>query len=92
MTVSAAFERSGMRINDVSHILYRIYDRDAAIKFFVDAFGCELLDRGTIIYAVIGDVLIEMINNDPAVEAEALGDRCGREGIRLGRLARLVLG
>jgi len=64
-----------MRINGVSHILYRIYDRDAAIKFFVDTFGCELLERGSIVYAVIGDVLIEMIHNDPAVEAEALGDR-----------------
>jgi predicted enzyme related to lactoylglutathione lyase len=65
----------GMRINDVSHILYRVYDRDAATKFFVDAFGCELLERGPITYAVIGNVLIEMISNDAAVEAEALSDR-----------------
>lgn len=64
-----------MRIKGVSHILYRIYDRAAAIKFFVDAFGCDLLERGPITYAIIGDVLIEMIHNDPAVEAEALGDR-----------------
>jgi len=64
-----------MRVDGVSHILYRIYDRDAAINFFVHAFGCELLERGTIIYAIIGDVLIEMIDNDPAVEAEALSDR-----------------
>ena len=64
-----------MTISAVSHILYRVYDRSAAIRFFVDAFSCELVERGTIIYAVIGDVLIEMIHNDPAVEAEALSDR-----------------
>ena len=28
-----------MRIDGVSHILYRVYDRDAAIKFFMDALG-----------------------------------------------------
>ena len=64
-----------MKINGVSHILYRMYDRDAASKFFVDVFGCELMERGTIIYAVLGDTLIEMSRTDPAVEAEALGDR-----------------
>lgn len=35
----------------------------------------ELLERGPIIYAVIGDVLIEMIHNDPVVKADALSDR-----------------
>jgi len=64
-----------MRINGVSHVLYRTYDRDAAIRFFVAAFGCELLERGPVTYAIIGDVLIEMTRNDPAVEAEARGER-----------------
>lgn len=64
-----------MPVNGVSHVLYRIYDRDAAIRFFVDAFGCELLERGPIVYAIIGDVLIEMARDDPAVQADALGER-----------------
>ena len=45
-----------MNINGVSHVLYRIYDREAASKFFVDAFGCELMERGPVSYAIIGDV------------------------------------
>jgi predicted enzyme related to lactoylglutathione lyase len=64
-----------MNINGVSHVLYRIYDRDAASKFFVQAFGCELMERGPVIYAVVGDVLIEMGRTDPAVREDALGDR-----------------
>jgi predicted enzyme related to lactoylglutathione lyase len=64
-----------MKLNGVSHVLYRFYDRDAASTFFVNAFGCELLERGPVSYAVIGDVLIEMAAADPAVEAEALGTR-----------------
>jgi predicted enzyme related to lactoylglutathione lyase len=64
-----------MKINGVSHVLYRIYDREAASRFFAAAFGCELLERRPVIYPVIGDVLIEMASADPAVEAEALGTR-----------------
>jgi predicted enzyme related to lactoylglutathione lyase len=64
-----------MNINGVSHVLYRFYDREAASKFFVAAFGCELMERGPVSYAIIGDVLIEMGRTDPAAQADALAER-----------------
>lgn len=64
-----------MKIDTVSHVLYRLYDRKAATKWFVDVFGCEVLVRGRIDYAVIGDVLIELAREDPRVEAESMSDR-----------------
>ena len=79
-----------MKIDGVSHVLYRFYDRDAAGRFFADAFGCELMERGTITYAVIGDVLIEMASADPTLEADALGQPY-MFGVSVGNLEEAIL-
>ena len=51
----------------VSHVPFRVWDRDAAQKFFIDGLGFELHARGAIIYVRLGDVLMELL---PAEEPE----------------------
>ena len=51
----------------VSHVPFRVWDRDAAQRFFVDVLGFELHPRGEITYVRLGEVLIELL---PAEEPE----------------------
>ncbi len=45
----------------VSHVPFRVWDRDAAQKFFIDVLGFEPHPRGEITYVRLGDVLIELL-------------------------------
>ncbi|HXW78862.1 MAG TPA: VOC family protein [Acidimicrobiales bacterium] len=51
----------------VSHVPFRVWDREAAQKFFIDVLGFELHPRGEITYVRLGEVLIELL---PAEEPE----------------------
>jgi predicted enzyme related to lactoylglutathione lyase len=51
----------------VSHVPFRVWDRDAAQKFFIDVLGCEPHPRGEITYVRLDQVLIELL---PAEEPE----------------------
>jgi predicted enzyme related to lactoylglutathione lyase len=51
----------------VSHVPFRVWDRDAAQKFFTDVLGFALHPRGAIIYVRLADVLVELL---PADEPE----------------------
>jgi catechol 2,3-dioxygenase-like lactoylglutathione lyase family enzyme len=48
----------------VSHVPFRVWDRDAAQRFFVDVLGFELHPRGAITYVRLGEVLIELLSAD----------------------------
>jgi predicted enzyme related to lactoylglutathione lyase len=48
----------------VSHVPFRVWDRDAAQRFFIDVFGFELHPRGAITYVRLGEVLIELLPGD----------------------------
>lgn len=45
----------------VSHVPFRVWDRDAAQTFFIDVLGFELHPRGAITYVRLGDVLVELL-------------------------------
>jgi predicted enzyme related to lactoylglutathione lyase len=51
----------------VSHVPFRVWDRDAAEKFFTEVLGFELHPRGAILYVRLGGVLVELL---PAEEPE----------------------
>jgi predicted enzyme related to lactoylglutathione lyase len=51
----------------VSHVPFRVWDRDAAQKFFTSVLGFELHPRGPITYVRLADVLVELL---PAEEPE----------------------
>jgi catechol 2,3-dioxygenase-like lactoylglutathione lyase family enzyme len=51
----------------VSHVPFRVWDRDAAQRFFIDVLGFELHPRGVITYVRLGEVLVELL---PAEEPE----------------------
>jgi len=57
-----------MRVTSVSHILYRVWDVEAAFGFFVDVLGFAPQRRGNITYARLGDVLIEFARTDAPAE------------------------
>ena len=46
----------------VSHVPFRVWDRDAAQKFFIDVLGFELHPRGAITYVRLGEVLMELLS------------------------------
>jgi predicted enzyme related to lactoylglutathione lyase len=45
----------------VSHVPFRVWDRDAAQNFLVDVLGFELHPRGEITYVRVGEVLVELL-------------------------------
>src|SRR5580658_473658 len=59
----------------VSHIPYRAWDRAKSFDFFVDALGFYPQVRGGIVYAGLGDTLVEFMAADPGAESEAQGER-----------------
>ena len=59
----------------VSHIPYRAWDRAKSFDFFVEVLGFYPQVRGSIIYAGLGDTLVEFMTADPGAEAEAQGER-----------------
>jgi predicted enzyme related to lactoylglutathione lyase len=59
----------------VSHVIYRVWDRERAAAFLVDALGGTLQPRGNIVYVVFGDTLVEMVWEDPDSEADAESER-----------------
>jgi catechol 2,3-dioxygenase-like lactoylglutathione lyase family enzyme len=48
----------------VSHVPFRVWDRDAAQRFFIDVLGFEPHPRGAITYVRLGEVLIELLPGD----------------------------
>jgi catechol 2,3-dioxygenase-like lactoylglutathione lyase family enzyme len=52
----------------VSHIPFRVWDRDAAQIFFTDVLGFELHPRGAITYVRLADVLVELLPGDEPEE------------------------
>jgi predicted enzyme related to lactoylglutathione lyase len=59
----------------VSHVIYRVWDRERAAAFLVEALGGTLQPRGNIVYVTFGETLIEMVREDPASEADAESER-----------------
>jgi predicted enzyme related to lactoylglutathione lyase len=59
----------------VSHIPYRAWDRAKSFDFFVDALGFYPQVRGGIVYAGLGDTLVEFMAADAGAESEAQGER-----------------
>lgn len=51
----------------VSHVPFRVWDRDAAQEFFTEVLGFELHPRGRITYVRLAEVLVELL---PAEEPE----------------------
>jgi predicted enzyme related to lactoylglutathione lyase len=45
---------------NISHITYRVWDRDKAVEFFTKTLGFYDQTRGNIVYVGIGDTLIEL--------------------------------
>jgi predicted enzyme related to lactoylglutathione lyase len=56
----------------VSHVPFRVWDRDAAQTFFVDVLGFELHPRGAITYVRLGEVLIELLAADEPEDPTAV--------------------
>jgi predicted enzyme related to lactoylglutathione lyase len=56
----------------VSHVPFRVWDREAAEKFFIDVLGCEPHPRGAITYVRLGEVLIELLPADEPADPMAM--------------------
>jgi catechol 2,3-dioxygenase-like lactoylglutathione lyase family enzyme len=65
------------RATRVSHVPFRVWDREAAQEFFINVLGFELHPRGTITYVRLADVLIELLPAekpaDPATQPYVFG-------------------
>lgn len=59
----------------ISHVIYRVWDREKAADFLVSTLGGTLQPRGNIVYVLFGETLVEMVRNDPDSEADAESER-----------------
>ena len=59
----------------VSHIPYRAWDRELSFNFFVEALGFYPQARGSIMYAGLGDTLVEFMAADPGADSAPQGER-----------------
>jgi hypothetical protein len=66
------------QVRAVSHVFYPSFDREASLDMFVRGFGLYEQRRGGVIYAGIGDTLVEIV------------DASGAEGAYVEAIRRLV--
>lgn len=56
----------------VSHVPFRVWDRDAAQKFFTQVLGFELHPRGQITYVRVAEVLVELLSAEKPEDPTAV--------------------
>jgi len=62
-------------VRAISHIPYRAWDREKSFDFFVNTLGFYPQVRGRIMYAGMGDTLVEFMAAEPGAESEPQGER-----------------
>lgn len=62
-------------VRTISHIAYRAWDREASYEFFVKGLGFYPQRRGSIIYAGLGETLVEIMQADAEAENLAPSQR-----------------